>query len=105
MILNPIYAMLHNTSTDRWHPIIFAERPFPGPQNQEMAVRHKSSGHHTVGYDTREEALKWIEDNRVKTPGSRLCVEKAFAWDGKDVPAMTVLFAEQNDELVPAIVL
>ncbi len=92
-MLNPVIAMLHNTETDKWHPILFYEAPFPG--TVQGVTRHKSKGHHTLGYDTREEALVWCEDNAKKleeegTGKVRLCVDLAFPWDGKDMPAMCI---------------
>ena len=31
MLFNPIFAMLRNTKTNRFHPILFKESPLPGP--------------------------------------------------------------------------
>jgi hypothetical protein len=100
MLMNPIIANLHNTKTDRFHPILFDERSLPGGSGP---TRHKSMGHHTVGFDTRDEAI--AECQRMsESPqcGGRLCVEKDFAWDGEETPAMVVFFAEANGQLQPA---
>ena len=40
--MNPIWAMLHNEKTNRYHPILFHERPLPGPYSLDKPVRHKS---------------------------------------------------------------
>jgi len=101
-MINPVHAMLHNTLTNRWHPILFSESPLPGSPDADKPIRHKSRGHHTAGFDTREEALKWIDENKSKTPGSRLCLDKDFDWDGIDIPAMVVFFAERDGKLFPA---
>lgn len=96
--MNPIWAMLHNEKTNRYHPILFHERPLPGPYSLDKPVRHKSRGHHIEGFDTREQALANIEDHLKTTPG-RKCLAKDFYWDGEDMPAMVVFFIETNGEL------
>ena len=48
MLLKTVIATLHNDKTDRWHPIFFVESPLPGDC---LAVRYKSKGHHTDGFD------------------------------------------------------
>lgn len=107
-MFNLIWAMLHNTTTDRWHPILFYESPLPGPPQPGKPIRHRSKGHHTEGLDTREEALASIEADTLKLAENygpvRKCVDKAFEWDGNDLPAMVVYFAEQDGQLVPALV-
>lgn len=102
MIFNPIFGILHNTTTNRYHPITFGEKPLPGGPDADKPVRHKSLGHHTEGFDTREQALRWIDENKGKIPDSRLCVDKDFDWDGADVPAMVVFFSERDGKLIPA---
>jgi hypothetical protein len=105
----PVIAMLHNTKLKRWHPIVFVESPLPGPDSDDKPVRHKSKGHHTTGFATRQEALDCIKNDlgpKIKTNAIgevRECVEKDFAWDGEDTPAMTVFFGEQDGKTVPMI--
>lgn len=109
MYFNPIIAMIHNTATDRYHPVIFSESPLPGPDEPEKLVRHKSAGHHTVGFDTREGALANIESDlapRMKQHAIgdvRTSLAKDFPWDGEGVPAMVAFFAQVGNELEPAI--
>lgn len=101
MLLNPIVANLHNTKTNRYHPILFDERSLPGGGGP---VRHKSQGHHTEGFDSREEAI--AECERMSTDdrcGGRLCIEKDFPWDGEEIPAMVVFFGEVEGQLQPLI--
>lgn len=40
LILNSIWAMLHNQKLNRWHPILFQEAPFPGPDDGRKLCRH-----------------------------------------------------------------
>lgn len=92
MLLNPVVANLHNTATNRFHPILFKESPLPGGSGPS---RHKSVGHHTKGFDTRDEAIE--ECKRIaERQSAKLCVEKDFAWDGDDMPAMVVFFSEDG---------
>src|SRR5512133_2988785 len=110
MILNPIVANLHNTATNRYHPILFHECPLPGPETETPGrlIRHKSKGHHTDGFDTRDEAMAECENiarqvKAVSIGEPRLCTEKDFAWDGEGVPAMVVFFGEEDGKLVPVL--
>lgn len=108
-MFNPVIAMLHNTKLKLWHPIIFVESPLPGPESEAKPVRHKSKGHHTTGFATRQEALDDIKNSlgpRVKANAIgdvRECLEKDFVWDGEGIPAMTVFFGEVDGKTVPLI--
>lgn len=96
LLLNPIMAMLHDTTNDRWHPIVFQEQPLPG--GCKTPVRHKSMGHHTDGFATREEALQNCEETIAASEQTwTQCLDKAFPWDGKDIPAMVVFFGEREE--------
>jgi len=101
-MLNPTVANLHNLKTDRYHPILFREAPQPSYTPGDTLVRSKSVGHHTVGFDTREEALTECR-NIAERQEAKLCIAKDFAWDGEDVPAMIVFFVEQYGETVPLL--
>jgi len=106
MLLNPVVANLHNTQTDRFHPILFCESPLPGLLPAEKPVRHRSKSHHTQGFATRDEALaecdRMVEQLAGESGGPvRLCLQKDFAWDGADVPAMVVFFVERDGNLEP----
>lgn len=105
-MFNPIVAMLHNTKLNRWHPIVFLEAPLPGPPSDDKPVRHRSKGHHTTGFATRQEALDWIKnDLKMKDDvgPAKEALDKDFAWDGEDMPAMTVYFGEQDGKIVPLL--
>lgn len=86
-----IFAMLQNTSTNRFHPIIFGDAPMPGGMDNDADFRrYRSQGHHTEGFDTREEAQADID---------KICAEHGFTdskreyeWDGKETPAMVEFF-------------
>jgi hypothetical protein len=97
-LLNPIIANLHNTKTGRFHPIVLEEKPLPGGG---CPVRHKSKGHHTAGFDTRDEAIAECHEIADRIKG-QLCIEKDFLWDGEVMPAMVVFFAEIEGVLQPA---
>ena len=97
MFLNPIVGMIHNVKENRWHPILFDERPLPG--NPENLIRHKSLGHHTVGFPTRAKALVNIDEDLIPKCDCpvKKALEKDFPWDGEGVPAMVVFFKDNGD--------
>lgn len=98
--VNPVILMLQNDVTKRFHPIIFWECPMPS-QELGSAVRWKSKGHHTEGFEKREDASAAIQDlakrhiemddlqggvyyqDNVATDGH---------WDGVDNPASVMFF-------------
>lgn len=100
--MNPVIANLHNVKTDRYHPIMFQERPQPSYKEGDKLVRSKSVGHHTNGFDSRDEAI--TECKKLSGEyNTRLCLSKDFPWDGEDVPAMVVFFGEKEGEVVPVL--
>lgn len=109
MYLNPVITILHNLKEQRYHPIVFIEYPLPGPPSPDKPVRHKSKGHHTTGFATRDEAvayasgelLKLVKEYSVGKP--KLCLQKDFPWDGEDVPAMVTYFGEVDGETKPLL--
>lgn len=103
MLLNPIVAMLFNQKTNKWHPILFEERPLPGPITKDTPVRHKSFGHHTIGFETREAALHNIEtDESIKNqcPTIKKCLDEDIPWDGNEMPAMVCFFNEEGNKIL-----
>jgi hypothetical protein len=99
--VNPIVAMLVNEATGRFHPILFYESPLPG--NPENLVRHKSKGHHTAGFDTRDEAVAEARE-LAERQGARMALSQDLPWDGEDIPAMVAFFVEgRGGELVCAM--
>ena len=98
MLFNPIVGNIHNTSTNRFHPIIFSENVTPGwNDGDKSTIRYKSAGHHTTGFYTREEAIKHCKELIVQLKEHSLggvleCLGKDFLWDGNGVPAMVVFF-------------
>lgn len=104
-MFNIIVAILFNAKENSWHPIIFSERPLPGPPEEGKPVRHKSSGHHTAGFKDRAEAVRNVETElapKIKeTYGEpRLTIKRDILWDGEDLPAMVEFFAEDRGELI-----
>jgi hypothetical protein len=79
-------AMLYNTATQRFHPIFFEPRPRPSDTGD--IVRHKSLGHHTIGFPT-------IENAREHTTARDDCKDSGLVleWDGKGVPALCYEFS------------
>ena len=87
--MNPIINLLYNTKLKRWHPIIFIYNPLPGVPS--TPVRYKSKGHHTVGFETREEAVNYCyHDLAPKLEHAESCFENDIEWDGEDIPALVI---------------
>lgn len=79
-------AILKNDATGRFHPILFRASPRPSDDPEPGRVcRHRSSGHHTDGFDTVEEAQEMISSN-PSLSGTDLIL----SWDGQGVPASTL---------------
>lgn len=106
MIVNPIVAMIFNTKLNRWHPVIFREAPLPGPDSLDKPVRHKSQGHHTAGFEKREDAVaeannfaKQIVEHGMWS-GCKTCLEpeQDVPWDGEDIPADVAFFVQDGDD-------
>jgi hypothetical protein len=99
---DPIIGMLHNVHNNRFHPILFLYNPLPGGGGPD---RHKSKGHHTEGFATREEAEAFVGTTMVKYAQNfgepKLCLENLFPWDGEGTPAMVVFFGESDGKVVP----
>ena len=93
MLINPVVAYLHNTKLNTWHPIVFQEHPVPG--NPKGVVRHRSVGHHTDGFATRELAEASVAtDLMPEIAGLKTAKDPVITWDGEDTPAMQVFFPE-----------
>lgn len=79
-------AILKNDATGRFHPILFRASPRPSDDWEPGRVcRHRSSGHHTDGFDTVDEAQGMISSEpALKDTGFVL------EWDGVEIPATTL---------------
>jgi hypothetical protein len=77
-------GLLHNTSTDRWHPILFRHAP-PPSGDVTSASRYKSIGHHTEGFKSKQEALDHIKANDTLE-----WMNTVWDWDGSETPAMVI---------------
>jgi hypothetical protein len=102
MLTKPVVANLHNTKTGRYHPILFDERLLLHG-GKPKHTQYNSIRHHTVGFDTRQEAIAECLKMSEQFAG-RLCIEKDFPWDGEAVPAMVVLFVEVDGVLQPLFI-
>jgi hypothetical protein len=91
VLLNPVISLLLNTQTNRWHPILFVEHPLPGPGIPGLQ-RHKFYGHHTLGFDTREQAEAHVRELADKIQHPRIVLDPPFHWDGTGIPAMIHFF-------------
>ena len=50
-------------TTNRYHVVMFQEKPMPGPYNPDQTfIRFKSRGHHTIGAETFEEAQVHLQE-------------------------------------------
>lgn len=101
-MFNPFLAILHNTKLDRYHPILFDERPLPGPPSPDKPIRHKSVGHHPDGFTTREEAIKHVEEKVIAMreagePELKLATLADLVWDGEGIPAMVAFFVQDGE--------
>jgi hypothetical protein len=84
-----VAGVLENVSTKRFHPIVFIPAPMPGGADETLsAQRYKSKGHHTVGFDTLNEAQAHITA-QAEWRDSGL----VWGWDGVDTPAMVEWFS------------
>ncbi len=104
VLWNPIVGMLFNEKLRRWHPILFVEAPLPGGGGP---VRHKSKGHHTDGFEKREDAVKSAQELSEKvakecsdTGKCSLAISEDMLWDGEDVPASVAFFGEKDGQIV-----
>lgn len=101
-LFSPVVAMLHNQKLNRWHPILYVESPLPGPPTPEKPIRHKSKGHHTTGFETREAALTSARELAMRAKehsigNVRLAVEEDLPWDGNGIPADTAFFINLSE--------
>lgn len=111
ILVNPVVAMMHNQKLNRWHPVIFREAPLPGPESADKPVRHKSSGHHTEGFEKREDAV--MEAQKIARQiveqdmwsSCSLCLEpdQDAPWDGEGIPADVGFFMPDGDGKVKRV--
>ena len=101
--MNYIFAILFNTKLNRWHPILFYESPLPGGPGKDVPIRHKSRGHHTLGFDNREDSVVSAKEMGSNFEGCRYALEADIQWDGEGVPATVGYFlADKEGALVRA---
>lgn len=76
-------ALLKNTRTGRFHPMPFRPSPRPSDDAEPGKVcRHRSIGHHTDGFASKDAALAFIQAEGW-TP------TVVYEWDGTGIPATT----------------
>lgn len=86
--MNALIVMLYNLKLKKYHPMWYRENPYPGAAGN--FIRYKSKGHHTEGYETREDALKSIEklESHIKDYGYFVSkeLETDIEWSGEELP-------------------
>ncbi len=87
-------GILKNAKLDRFHPILFRYGPAPSSDASDDVQRYKSSGHHTAGFDTEEEAKAFISE--LGGYANTGCV---WEWDGEDIPAIVQWFSTTSLEM------
>lgn len=100
LLVNPVVGLVVNTAAKTYHPIYYREAPLPGPETDGKPVRHKSGGHRTEGFASRDEAVADAQKlaKQIVEAGCwsscALCLEEKFdlPWDGEDVPADVAFF-------------
>jgi len=89
-------AILKNEATGRYHPVLFRASPRPSDDpSPDRVCRHRSSGHHTDGFETLEAAEEMIGSDRDLVPTGLV-----MGWDGRGVPATTLdlpLLADKDE--------
>lgn len=93
--MQALVMMLHNTSTNKFHPIFYLESPLPGgpdAEGNQSLIRYKSKGHHTFGFSDRNEALLSINNELIEQINSigytpALELDNDLSWDGTGIPA------------------
>ena len=79
-------GLLHNTSTGRYHPVLF--RPSPAPSDgDDPVMRYRSKAHHTEGFPSEAEALRWVQEDPALQ-----WVGVTWEWDGVGLPTITTRF-------------
>lgn len=90
--MRALLMMLFNTTTKKYHPILYFESPLPSyiEGDEHSSIRFKSAGHRTKGLKSREAALESIDIEIVARMTERSYYEDLdgdLQWDGSDVPA------------------
>lgn len=95
---NPVTLIAKNTTTERFHPIVYWECPPPSGTLGDKA-RWKSKGHHTVGFETIDEAIVEVLDicRRQKEilEGGEIYYDDtgvAVEWDSSELPTGVLCF-------------
>ncbi len=96
-----LVKMLHNIKENKWHPIFYYDSPFPGGLGEDSinnkVIRYKSKGHHTTGFDKREDAVNSANGliNQLKAQHDTVTAEidpsEDLPWDGEEIPTDTQL--------------
>lgn len=92
-------AILRNTTTGTFHPIIYRDSPLPGPPDASKPRRLKSIGHHTYGFGTLVEAQDHLKTD-PRYEGAVMELENTMDWDGTGIPADVAYLSEDGTKFV-----
>lgn len=103
IVATPVVLMLKNTLSNKYHPIFYWECPLPAGQLGDH-LRWKSKGHHTTGFDNRDEAVSSAmelvrQNKKMLVKGDvyyMLDEEHDTLWDGSAMPADVATFNLNN---------
>lgn len=97
----PMYfpaGILHNTATNRWHPLYFYLSPKLSDSASDAVMRFHSAGHHTNGFACLDDAKRYIqEQTNWKDTGA------VWGWDGTGIPTITDYFVVDTFLSTPQI--
>lgn len=104
MLFNPLAGMIRDSHTGRFHPVILKESPLPGPPSDDKPVRFKSHGHHTTGFESRDDAIASIVNEMAQQlPGLRYLTDlgdsdKDMKWDSskEGLPTISEVIDESS---------
>ena len=102
MVEGPVISVIHNTKTDRYHPIFFIEAEAPkwavAVGLAEGARGHKSIGYYNEGFATLEAAVDALPEllaeivSRGEVGVPDINTRETFSWDGDGNPTVFTFF-------------
>ena len=90
-------SITRNQLTGRFHPFLWAWKPYPHEDSTCSVTRFKSKGHHTEGFATFEEAQaqaeRWVPqvERRLGPCMTVLSQAEEDAWGPAELPARVLM--------------